>query len=141
LAPATRPSTPVAVGGEETVLLVEDQDEVRAVIARALRGHGYEVVEARDGVEALALVAARREPIDIVVTDLLMPRLSGGEMVARLRQDRPGLLAMFTSGYAHEAKLGPTDGKSRFVAKPYVPATLLGALRELLDGAREGNER
>lgn len=116
------------------VLLVEDEAVVRAIVADALLRHGLRVLQASGGQEALELVDGYAEEIDLVLTDVIMPGLSGPQLVAALRQKRPGLRVLYMSGYAHEA-LGDTlttkDGVA-ILQKPFTPAALLARVRATL---------
>jgi two-component system cell cycle sensor histidine kinase/response regulator CckA len=121
--------------GTETVLLVEDEQIVRTLTARILLEHGYTVLEAARGDEALALAADPRNKIDLVVSDIVMPGMNGLELGDRLRRAHPGLRFVFVSGYADSAFGGvsslPPD--AAFVEKPFTPPVLLKRVREALD--------
>jgi CheY-like chemotaxis protein len=112
------------------VLLVEDDGAGRAVAARVLRAAGYAVVEAPRGEEALRRVQGG-EPVDVVLTDLVLPDLDGAELAARLRAVRSGLAVVFMSGYAGDARAREQvlDRSATFVQKPFTPDELLGAIR------------
>jgi PAS domain S-box-containing protein len=121
--------------GAETVLLAEDEDRVRALARLALQSSGYTVLEARDGQEALEVCQRHPGPIHLLVTDVVMPRMSGGELADRLAPLRPGLKVLFLSGYADEALLrhGVAQGERAFLQKPFTPAVLARKVREILD--------
>jgi two-component system, cell cycle sensor histidine kinase and response regulator CckA len=124
-----------AAAGSETILVVEDEEALRALVARALGGAGYRVHAAAGGAEALELLASLTEPVALVVTDLVMPGLSGPELVARLAASRPGVRFLYTSGYApgaspHLDALGPG---ADFLGKPFTIAELSRKVREILD--------
>jgi PAS domain S-box-containing protein len=123
--------------GRERVLLVEDEDAVRRWMARTLREHGYRVIEARDGTEALAQAEAQGFAIDALATDVDMPHLSGIEAARRLADRCPGLRVLFFSGSSQEQLEGPDScvPDSRFLQKPFSAESMLAALRALL-GAR-----
>jgi PAS domain S-box-containing protein len=133
-------ATAVAEGrlprGTETVLLVEDERSVRAVTLRILRGQGYHVIEAGDGVEALALAARHPGPIHLLVADVVMPRMGGIELADRLRALRPGTRVLHVSGHVDSAAWeGPTPASGAvFLQKPFLPETLARKVREVLDG-------
>ena len=134
--------TPLA-RGVETVLLVEDETQVRALVARVLRGAGYTVLEASDGEEALRLSAAvAGRAIDVVVTDVVMPGLGGEDLAVRLRESHPGLKVLFVSGYTESggALRSPLGEGMAFLEKPFTPRVLVHRIRELLDrpGSRAG---
>jgi two-component system cell cycle sensor histidine kinase/response regulator CckA len=129
---ASRPVAPPLASrhGRETILLIEDDDAVREIASRVLKRAGYTVVEARYGSEALEL-AGDGETLDLVLSDVVMPGLSGPEVVARVQLRRPGLPALFMSGYAPESE-GPLGG-AELVRKPFTVEQLLGAVRSALD--------
>jgi CheY-like chemotaxis protein len=121
-------------GGAETILLAEDEEAIRTLAERSLRGYGYEILAARDGAEAVALCEAHPE-IAIAVLDVVMPRMGGKEALDAMRLFRPDLKALFTSGYStdriHESfVLLPGI---EFLPKPYGPASLARRVREVLD--------
>ncbi len=122
-----------AVGGER-VLLAEDDPRVRRATGRILRRAGYEVVEAADGFEAIER-AAEQLP-DVLISDIVMPQMEGGPLLAELRSRAEGLPALFISGYAEEvlAHRITLDQTTRFLHKPFSAQELLEQLRELLDG-------
>lgn len=129
---------PAAVG--ETVLLVEDETAVRRTARRVLERHGYHVLEARHGADALLVWDERGGAVDVVLTDLRMPELGGGELLRQLRARRPTLPAVLMSGYVQEPAAGEaTAGPPvRTLDKPFTPVQLLDAVRGALDGGREG---
>ena len=121
-------------GGAETILLAEDEESIRNLAERSLRGYGYDILAARDGAEAVALFEAHPE-IAIAVLDVVMPRMGGKEALDAMRRLRPDLKALFTSGYStdriHESfVLLPGI---EFLPKPYGPASLARRVREVLD--------
>ncbi len=122
--------------GHETILLVEDEAPVRRLVRRALERHGYRVEEAAGGEEAVRRVADEGLEFDLVVTDVVMPRLSGPEMVDLLRAGRPALKAVFMSGYAESAvvRRGVIPAGTAFLQKPFDSEELLAKVREVLDG-------
>ncbi len=131
-APAT-PSRPHC--GRETILLVEDQQAVRMLLTHALSDYGYTLIEASSGQEALRLVAAAKTPIHILLTDVVMPQMTGPALAERLRQQWPHLRVLFMSGYA-EGSVLPTflaEPGTGFIQKPFLPTELAQKLRELLD--------
>ncbi len=123
-------------GGNETILLVEDEPDVREIIADILEYHGYRVLQAGDGPEALQVWTACSSQIDLLVTDIVMPNgLKGNVLAERLRQDRAELKVIFSSGYSPD--FAPLAGapKSRviFLQKPYKLEALVKAVRDCLD--------
>jgi PAS domain S-box-containing protein len=135
--PVQRPASPR--GGSETVLVVEDEDVVRAMACRGLREHGYTVLEARNGAEALAVVQENTAAIDLVVSDVVMPLVGGRELAARLAVLDPALPVLYMSGYTGEdvVQRGLMDPGAPFAQKPFSPDGLARTVRELLD-ARTG---
>jgi CheY-like chemotaxis protein len=130
----TRPAPARTAGGTETLLLVEDERAVRELVGTALRERGYRVLEATDGHEALELAAAWAEPIDLLVTDVVMPRVSGPELARQLVVARPGLRVLFVSGHGGDeiAVQGPY---SAFLQKPFGAEALARAVRAVLDAS------
>ncbi len=134
--PRSPPSKPVAPrGGSETVLVVEDEDVVRSMACRGLREHGYTVLEARNGAEALALVEENPGSIHLVVSDVVMPEVGGRELAARLIVLDPTLPVLYMSGYTGEdvVQRGLMDADAPFQQKPFTPDGLARSVRELLD--------
>ncbi|MGE0359318.1 MAG: ATP-binding protein [Vicinamibacterales bacterium] len=130
--PAAEAARPTA-GGQEVILLVEDQTAVREVTVAALERQGYNVMSAAGGAEALALVGARQAPIDLVLTDVVMPGMSGPQLVERLREQLPAIRAVFMSGYAADAVARPDGGRrTGFIQKPFTAAMLGAKLRQVL---------
>jgi PAS domain S-box-containing protein len=120
--------------GRETVLLVEDEDAVRALARHVLRDLGYTVLEAPDGEEALRVAAAHAGPIDLLATDVMMPRLGGRELAQRLLPQRPGTRLLYMSGYANDPQLPSAAGRAAgFLQKPFMPRDLAQKVREVLD--------
>src|SRR5262249_45004768 len=111
-------ATPPAKG-RETVLLVEDEDAVRVLVRLVLGPQGYRVVEARNGNEALALAERHDGPIDLLISDVVMPGLSGPDLAGRLADRRPGLRVLFLSGYTEDEVLrrGVRGGAAAFLHK------------------------
>jgi PAS domain S-box-containing protein len=123
------------LGGHETVLVVEDSHAVRRVAVNILRALGYRVREAEDGPSALAILQ-QADPIDLLFTDLIMPNgISGQELLTRARALRPGLKALFTSGYSEQfiRGKGPTEEGVALLSKPYRSRKLAEAIRAALD--------
>jgi PAS domain S-box-containing protein len=128
-----RPSSASTHTGSETILVVEDEPIVRALIEKILTVRGYTVLLAADPEEALEL--SRRNDVDAVVTDVVMPSMSGPDLVEAIRLHRPDFPALFTSGYTRDAELRRGVGKAEvaFVQKPFTAETLASRLRQLLD--------
>ena len=122
--------------GTETILVVEDEETVRYCVTVILEMHGYTVITASNGQEALAVWPDRRATIDLLLTDMVMPEeLSGFELARRLQADKPGLKIIYTSGYSRElaSSKSPFPAGHHFLAKPYQSGALLQAVRECLD--------
>jgi PAS domain S-box-containing protein len=119
------PETERLEGPERTVLLVEDNDVVRALAARILTEAGHRVLEVADPVRALALAEEHQGPIDVLLTDMVLPRLSGSELARRVRSERPETAVVFVSGY-------PQSGQEArpLLRKPFTPDSLLAAVRD-----------
>ncbi len=107
--------------GQGTILLVEDDEPVRAVNARALTARGYTVLEAASGIEALAIIEARNAPVDLVVSDVVMPEMDGPTLLGELRKRYPDLKVVFVSGYAEDAfrRNLPEGEEFNFLPKPF----------------------
>jgi signal transduction histidine kinase/DNA-binding response OmpR family regulator len=132
---AARVSAPALPRGTETLLLVEDEDAVRRLAASVLGKLGYTVLEAPDADEALELFAAHEGPLDLLVTDVVMPGWSGPRLADRLRALRSGLRVLYVSGYSDEGLDDETAStpNTGFLAKPYTGPVLARIVRELLD--------
>ncbi|MEV1289525.1 PAS domain S-box protein [Micromonospora sp. NPDC049679] len=134
--PAPHTPVPIEKGHGETVLLVEDEEALREVTGRMLRRNGYEVIEAGHGLEALDVAA--RTDWDLLLTDVVMPHMSGRELAERLRAQRADLRVLFMSGYS-QGVLGPRqaleDGVT-LIEKPFTEATLLSKISAALTGHR-----
>jgi len=122
-------------GGSETVVLAEDDDDVREFARRVLERAGYAVLEAADGAAALALVERHGGPIHALVTDVVMPGLGGRELAARVAARRPGVKVLYLSGYTPDAVLrdGVEAAAVAYLQKPFTPAALVAKVREVLD--------
>jgi len=120
-----------------TVLLVEDEPVLRALVVRMLEEQGYLVLNTGDGLEAMALAERHRGPLDLLIADVVMPGLSGPELAGRLRELRPELEALFMSGYSDSRLLrrGVKDGSVNLLAKPFTPNELLERVRALTSPA------
>ena len=132
----SRAATPT--GGTETILLVEDEDGVRELARDILRSSGYTVLEARNGAEGLLLGERHQGPLDLLLTDVVMPRMSGRELAERMASLRPDLSVMYMSGYTDDAVIrhGVLGADTAFLQKPFTPAALVQRVRETLDLAR-----
>ncbi|MDB4965410.1 MAG: Blue-light-activated protein [Myxococcales bacterium] len=122
--------------GTETVLLVEDDNDVREFVHDVLTTHGYQVLSAVDGPQALQLIEAHDEPIALLVTDVIMPRMMGSEVAARVTALRPAIKVLYISGYPGDAiaRQGVLPAEHAFVQKPFSVVALARRVRALLDG-------
>ena len=120
--------------GTETILLTEDERDVREVAREFLESGGYTVIEARDGMEALGLVEKHEGAIDLLITDMVMPRMTGQELAARLKEQRPRLRMLYMSGYSERAAADSLRAEPgvRLLAKPFSRTALLRTVHELL---------
>jgi CheY-like chemotaxis protein len=136
------PPTPGTVGGDETILVVEDDDGVRPVVAAALRSGGYLVLEASSGQRALNLIDQIDIPIDLLLTDVVMPEMNGRELASRVVARVPGVKVIFTSGYPADESVrrGIADATAEFLEKPYSPVDLARKVRAVLDTPRTPEE-
>lgn len=122
--------------GNETILLVEDQPHVRQLIARALSNHGYTVLQATNGLDALRLLERHPGPPDLLLTDVVMPHVNGQELAKRLLRRHPQLKVLFTSGYTATAMTrdGRLTPDAAFLDKPFTTVSLIQQVRRILDG-------
>src|SRR5262249_23560101 len=126
--PVNRSARPVTAGaGRETILLVEDEEGVRELARDILRADGYTVLEARNGNEALLIRERPQGPREPLLTDVVMPRMSGRELAERLAPVRPDLSVLYMSGYTDDAVIrhGVYGSGTAFLQKPFTPASLL----------------
>jgi CheY-like chemotaxis protein len=128
----------LAVRGSETILLVEDDEGVRGLAKDTLEASGYTVLPVSNGQEALEISAHYPKPIDLVLTDVVMPGLGGRELAERIRQERPAIKVLFMSGYTDDLVLthGVADGTAAFIEKPFAGPKLLGRIRKVLSGEK-----
>jgi len=126
--------TPAEAGQAATILVVEDQEAVRNLTASILAAEGYRTIEAESGLDAIAAAARHPDPIDLLVTDVIMPGMTGPELAERLQARIPSMKVLYVSGYPHELieNHGGSVREAGFVAKPYVPDALLFKVQEIL---------
>ncbi len=124
--------------GEETLLVVEDQADVRRMTLAILRAHGYRLLEAGNAEQALALSAGHSGKIDLLITDVIMPGLNGRQLADRLAKERPGLKVLYTSGYTADVITlqGTLEPGMEYLAKPFGAAQLSAKVREVLGSGR-----
>ena len=130
----SEPPAPIetAPGGVESLLLVEDEEPVREFVSAALRARGYTVIEARNGDEAIAALDTPGRSIDLVLTDVVMPKTNGPQLVARLRERDPHVKVLFMSGYTDRTVPIELQYGAAFIQKPFTPNQLAQKIRELL---------
>jgi PAS domain S-box-containing protein len=133
--PEQEPDETTVPRGAETILVVEDDELVRGITVRALRALGYRILLAEDGEDALKVVEKHNGRIDMVVTDVAMPRMGGLELAQRLTADNPGLRVLFVSGYSEDELPEPVGlaPNHAFLDKPFTASMLARKLREMLD--------
>jgi len=118
--------------GNGTVLLVEDEEMLRNLIATLLQSHGYSVITADNGIEALEQFKKFHKEIAVVLTDIGLPKMSGWDAFRAMKNIDPNVKAIFASGYLDQHKELVSNGAKHFVQKPYVPSDLLKKLRETI---------
>jgi CheY-like chemotaxis protein len=124
------------LGGTGTVLLTEDEHDVREIAREFLESGGYKVIEAKDGAHAIQLAAQHRGEIDLLVTDMVMPGMTGQELAVRLQKEHAGLAVVFMSGYSEHAatEMANADPSVRLLTKPFSRAAILRTVLEILQG-------
>ena len=132
---APESAAPSTLKGSETILLVEDQEEVRRAALQILRRYGYHVLEARSAGDALLICEKHPRQIHLLLTDVIMPKIGGSELAERLRVRRPGLRVLYMSGYTEHTIVnhGILDSGINYLQKPFVPETLARRVREVLE--------
>jgi len=117
-----------------TIMLVEDSAPVRAIARRVLERQGYRIREAGDAEHALDMLSGSDEPVDLLITDVVLPGMNGRQLAEALREKRPDLRVLFTSGYTDDAlvRREVRDGRQRFLPKPFTPNGLAEAVSQAL---------
>ena len=132
-----------AARGSETILLVEDEEQVRNLVRDTLRREGYKVLDAPSAAEARRIAGAYKGPIHLLIADVVMPKEGGRELAASLAPRRPAMKVLSMSGYTDQAVVngGLPTGESSFIQKPFTPAALSSKVREILEGNGETSRR
>jgi PAS domain S-box-containing protein len=129
----TEPAKKGSAKGSESILLVDDEEGVRRLVSAILHSNGYDVLEAPNGPAALAVYEKNAHKIDLVLTDIVMPQMTGLELGDKLTERSPGLRILYMSGYRDNPVANGTDAPRPFLHKPFTPDVLLGKVREVLD--------
>jgi PAS domain S-box-containing protein len=137
-APGSRVSLAAKLEGSETILVVEDEDSLRTLLCRFFRLYGYNVLEARHGGEALLICERHPGPIHLMITDVVMPQMSGQELADRLARFHPEMAVFFMSGYTDSdlSGYGAPESTQHFIPKPFRPMDLVKRVRDFLDDSR-----
>jgi signal transduction histidine kinase/CheY-like chemotaxis protein len=120
--------------GSEVILVVEDESGVRELAREFLKVSGYSVLEAKDGIEALEIVARHKGAIDLMLTDMVMPKMGGRELASRLKVIRPEVKTLFMSGYSEHTTNNPAASQLPILPKPFSRSSLVGKIRRVLEG-------
>ena len=129
-------AVPSVQGGSETILVVEDDEGMRALTCEVLEDRGYDVVAASDGGHAMEIVRRKQLEAELLITDVVMPRMNGRELARRLRDRRPELKVLYMSGYSARvmSHRGLVQDEAQLLQKPFTPRSLADKVREVLDG-------
>jgi CheY-like chemotaxis protein len=132
---AAEETQPALLSGSETVLVVENDDALRETTRRILDSNGYRVLVAADGVDAIAAATVHPGPIDLLLTDVIMPRMLGQEVAQRVGRLRPGIATLYMSGFAETIlrPLGQLEADMAVIEKPVSAVELLARIRQALD--------
>jgi CheY-like chemotaxis protein len=115
-----------------TILLVDDDDPLRRLVQDLLRAEGFHVIDASNGVEALEISSAYPQPIDLLLTDVIMPKVNGLLLAGRLLQERPSIAVLYMSGYVEQSILAAKHPEAVLIRKPFTPGALIAAVRQVL---------
>jgi DNA-binding NtrC family response regulator len=121
-----------SLGNPATILLVDDDEVLRRLARRILMDQGFHVIEAADGAEPLEVVSAYAEPVDLLLTDVIMPKVNELVLAQRLLQERPGGRVLYMSGYVEKSMLLARDSELMLLQKPFTPVALIAAVRHAL---------
>jgi len=128
----------LSLRGSETILVAEDEDGVRNLAREVLEKYGYTVLEATNGEEALAVVDRHAGPLDLLLSDVVMPRMGGPELAEALVERRPNVKVLYMSGYTEHpmVRRGVVESGVAFLQKPFTPTVLVSRIREVLESPR-----
>jgi CheY-like chemotaxis protein len=120
------------IGHPATILLVDDDEALRRLVRRILMQQGFHVIEASDWAEALEVASAYAEPVDLLLADVIMPKVNGLVLARRLLQERPGIGVLYMSGYVEKSILLAKHPESIVLQKPFTPDALMAAIRQMM---------
>jgi two-component system, cell cycle sensor histidine kinase and response regulator CckA len=128
-------SSTLALRGTETILVAEDEDGVRSLTKEVLEKYGYTVLEASNGEEALRIAERHEGPLDLLLSDVVMPRMGGPELAQELLARRPAVKVLYMSGYTDHpmVRRGVVNAGVAFLQKPFTPTVLVSRIREILE--------
>ena len=131
-------SNTLSLRGSETILVAEDEDGVRSLTREVLEKYGYTVLEAANGEEALKVAERHDGPLDLLLSDVVMPRMGGPELAQALLAKRPDLKVLYMSGYTDHpmVRRGVVNAGVAFLQKPFTPTVLVSRVREVLEAPR-----
>lgn len=121
-----------SVGNSATILLVDDDEALRRFVQRILIQQGFHVIQASNGAEALGVASAYAQPVDLLLTDVIMPKVNGLVLAQRLLQERPHIGVLYMSGYVEKSMLLAKHPESMLIQKPFTPDALIAAVRQVL---------
>jgi DNA-binding NtrC family response regulator len=124
-------------GNPATILLVDDDEAIRRFVRRILQQQGFHVIEACDGADALKVASVYAEPVNLLLTDVIMPKVNGLVLTQRLLQDRPGIGVLYMSGHVEKSMLLATHPESILIQKPFTPDALIAAVRQILASQKQ----
>jgi CheY-like chemotaxis protein len=138
---ASEPAPEAAPRGE-TILLVEDDEDVKSLVEEMLEQHGYSTLETTDPAEAIVVCESHPGPIHLLVADVVMPKMSGPQLAEHLSRMRPDMKVLFISGYVENeaTRRAVSAGRAAFLAKPFTPNEFMRKVREVMDGSRRKDE-
>jgi two-component system cell cycle sensor histidine kinase/response regulator CckA len=131
-------SNTLSLRGSETILVAEDEDGVRSLTREVLEKYGYTVLEAANGEEALKVAESHEGPVDLLLSDVVMPRMGGPELAQALLAKRPSVKVLYMSGYTDHpmVRRGVVNAGVAFLQKPFTPTVLVSRVREVLEAPR-----